>query len=101
MVRRTKAIVWSGLLFFLTAARASSATGFAGYLPMSDGEYAQACAEAAAADPALLVSPDQTSHFRRVGVSGVTLLPEPKKITNGGLAEKTEPVFRGCPGGEC
>lgn len=35
-----KIIVWSGLLFFCLAARAL-ATGVVGYLPMSDGEYAQ------------------------------------------------------------
>ncbi len=57
-----KIIVWSGLLFLCLAARAL-ATGVVGYLPMSDGEYAQACAEAAV-DLPYSVSPDQTGIFR-------------------------------------
>ncbi len=76
--KNVKIIVWSGLLFLCLAARAL-ATGVVGYLPMSDGEYAQK----RALKPLLIlpysVSPDQTWHFRQVGVSGVTLLPEPKK----------------------
>lgn len=75
--------------------RALLATDFVGYLPMSDGEYAQKRALKPLLTLPYSVSPDQTWHFRQVGVSGVTLLPEPKKITNGGLAEKTEPVIRG------
>ncbi len=59
--------------------RTRLATGVVGYLPMSDGEYAQK----RALKPLLIlpysVSPDQTWHFRQVGVSSVTLLPEPKK----------------------
>lgn len=89
-----KIIVWSGLLFLCLAARAL-ATGVVGYLPMSDGEYVQKRALKPLLTLPYSVSPDQTWHFRQVGVSGVTLLPEPKKITNGGLAEKTEPVIRG------
>lgn len=92
--KNVKVIVWSGLLFFCIAARAL-ATGFVGYLPMSDGEYAQKRALKPLLTLPYSVSPDQTWYFRQVGVSGVTLLPEPKKITNGGLAEKTEPVIRG------
>ncbi|WP_366538375.1 hypothetical protein, partial [Salmonella enterica] len=38
--KNVKIIVWSGLLFLCLAARAL-ATGVVGYLPMSDGEYAQ------------------------------------------------------------
>lgn len=73
-----KIIVWSGLLFLCLAARAL-ATGFVGYLPMSDGEYAQKRALKPLLTLPYSVSPDQTWHFRQVGVSGVTLLPEPKK----------------------
>ncbi|EKH9632361.1 hypothetical protein PAL15_001918 [Salmonella enterica] len=73
-----KIIVWSGLLFFCIAARAL-ATDFVGYLPMSDGEYAQKRALKPLLALPYSVSPDQTWHFRQVGVSGVTLLPEPKK----------------------
>lgn len=73
-----KIIVWSGLLFLCLAARAL-ATGVVGYLPMSDGEYAQKRALKPLLTLPYSVSPDQTWHFRQVGVSGVTLLPEPKK----------------------
>ncbi len=97
--KNVKIIVWCGLLFFCIAARAL-ATGFVGYLPMSDGEYAQKRALKPLLTLPYSVSPDQTV-FSRVGVSGVTLLPEPKKITNGGLAEKTEPVIRGLSRWEC
>lgn len=76
--KNVKVIVWSGLLFFCIAARAL-ATGFVGYLPMSDGEYAQKRALKPLLTLPYSVSPDQTWHFRQVGVSGVTLLPEPKK----------------------
>ncbi len=73
-----KIIVWSGLLFLCLAARAL-ATGVVGYLPMSDGGYAQKRALKSLLTLPYSVSPDQTWHFRQVGVSGVTLLPEPKK----------------------
>ncbi|HCC0989613.1 TPA: hypothetical protein M4R98_001338 [Salmonella enterica subsp. enterica serovar Paratyphi C] len=76
--KSVKIIVWSGLLFLCLAARAL-ATGVVGYLPMSDGEYAQKRALKPLLTLPYSVSPDQTWHFRQVGVSGVTLLPEPKK----------------------
>ncbi len=60
--KNVKIIVWSGLLFLCLAARAL-ATGVVGYLPMSDGEYAQK----RALKPLLIlpysVSPDQTGIF--------------------------------------
>ncbi len=57
-----KIIVWSGLLFFCIAARAL-ATGFVGYLPMSDGEYAQKRALKPLLTLPYSVSPDQTGIF--------------------------------------
>lgn len=57
-----KIIVWSGLLFLCLAARAL-ATGVVGYLPMSDGEYAQKRVDPALfciARPDLALSPGRS-----------------------------------------
>lgn len=59
-----KIIVWSGLLFLCLAARAL-ATGVVGYLPMSDGEYAQKRALKPLLTLPYSVSPDQTGIFAR------------------------------------
>ncbi|EEA0956134.1 hypothetical protein JGY68_002340 [Salmonella enterica] len=73
-----KIIVWSGLLFLCIAARAL-ATGFVGYLPMSEGEYAQKRALKPLLTLPDSVLPGQTWHFHQPGIRGVTLQPEPNK----------------------
>ncbi len=64
-----KVIVWSGLLFFTIAILVPV---FVGYLPMSDGEYAQkACAESPLLTLPLFCIADRARHFAfAVGVSG-------------------------------
>ncbi|MDM4206107.1 hypothetical protein [Klebsiella spallanzanii] len=74
-----KEIIWVGLLLLGYAANAL-ATSFVGYLPMSNAEY-----DKKRAQRHLLtmpapgeMTPGQSWHFRQIGVSGATLIPDGK-----------------------
>lgn len=80
--------------FLLSLVLPAQATSFTEYLPMSDSEYAQK----RALKPLLTMPYDaeQTWHFRKVGVAGVTLEKMPNDDSEWQLNGKIAPVNLVC-----